>query len=110
MARSSDSVTDSHCGAGGRRHDDPTQDVQDIYNAIPVAEKSLYWIEGTDPRLQLFGVHPELPIEWFDKHITDDNRFAKARSTSSPAAARLSACRNLGRTSPASTTSTVPDY
>ncbi len=74
------------------------QDVQDIYNAIPVPEKSLYWIEGTDRRFDgynFFGVHPELPIEWFDKQITDDNRFAKARSTSSPAAARLSACRNL---------------
>ena len=49
-----------------------TQDVQDIYDAIPVAEKHLYWIEGTDRRFDgynFFGVHPEIPIEWFDKHI-----------------------------------------
>ena len=48
------------------------QDVQDIYDAIPVAEKSLYWIEGTDRRFDgynFFGLHPEIPIEWFDKHI-----------------------------------------
>ena len=45
------------------------QDVQDIYDAIPVAEKSLYWMEGTDRRFDgynFFGAHPELPIEWFD--------------------------------------------
>jgi hypothetical protein len=56
-------------------HDDTMtrpEDVQEIYDAIPVAEKSLYWIEGTDRRFDgynFFGVHPELPIEWFDKHI-----------------------------------------
>jgi hypothetical protein len=56
-------------------HDDTMtrpEDVQDIYDAIPVAEKSLYWIEGTDRRFDgynFFGVHPEIPIEWFDKHI-----------------------------------------
>jgi len=34
-------------------HDDTMtrpQDVQEIYDAIPVAEKSLYWMEGTDRR------------------------------------------------------------
>jgi hypothetical protein len=39
----------------------------------PVAEKSLYWIEGTDRRFdgyKFFGVHPELPIEWFDEHVS----------------------------------------
>ena len=57
-------------------HDDTMtrpQDVQDIYDAIPVAEKSLHWIEGTERRFDgynFFGVHPELPIEWFDKHVT----------------------------------------
>ena len=56
-------------------HDDVMtrpQDVQDIYDAIPVAEKRLYWIEGTERRFDgynFFGVHPELPIEWFDKHV-----------------------------------------
>ena len=57
-------------------HDDTMtrpQDVQDICDAIPVAEKSLYWIEGTERRFDgynFFGVHPELPIEWFDKQVT----------------------------------------
>jgi hypothetical protein len=35
-------------------------------------EKSLYWIEGTERRFDgynFFGVHPEIPIEWFDKHL-----------------------------------------
>ena len=56
-------------------HDDTMtrpQDVQDIYDAIPVADKSLHWIEGTDRRFDgynYFGVHPEVAIEWFDKHI-----------------------------------------
>nr|WP_234998187.1 hypothetical protein [Mycobacterium sp. DBP42] len=56
-------------------HDDTMtrpQDVQDIFDAIPVEEKRLYWIEGTDRRFDgynFFGVHPELPIEWFDKHV-----------------------------------------
>ena len=56
-------------------HDDTMtrpQDVQEIYDAIPVAEKSLYWMEGTDRRFDgynFFGAHRELPIEWFDKHI-----------------------------------------
>lgn len=56
-------------------HDDTMtrpQDVQDIYDAIPVTEKSLYWIEGTERRFDgynFFGVHPEIPIEWFDKHL-----------------------------------------
>ena len=55
-------------------HDDTMtrpQDVQEIYDAIPVAEKSLYWMED-DRRFdgyKFFGAHPELPIEWFDKHI-----------------------------------------
>jgi hypothetical protein len=34
---------------------------------------SLHWIEGTERRFDgynFFGVHPELPIEWFDKHVT----------------------------------------
>jgi uncharacterized protein len=45
---------------------------RDIYDAIPVTEKSLFWIEGTERRFDgynFFGVHPEIPIEWFGKHI-----------------------------------------
>jgi hypothetical protein len=48
------------------------QDVQDFYDAIPVTAKSLYWIERTERRFvgyNFFGVHPEIPIEWFDKHL-----------------------------------------
>ncbi len=48
------------------------EDVQSIYDALPVEDKELYWIEGTDRRFDgynFFGVHPELPIEWFDKHL-----------------------------------------
>jgi hypothetical protein len=48
------------------------QDVQDIYDAIPVAEKSLHWIEGTNRRFDgynYFGVHPEVATAWFDKHV-----------------------------------------
>ena len=55
-------------------HDTMTrpQDVQDIYDAIPVAEKSLHWIEGTTRRFDgynYFGVHPEVAVEWFDKYV-----------------------------------------
>lgn len=56
-------------------HDDVMtrpQDVQDIFDAIPVEEKALHWITGTDRRFDgynYFGVHPEVPIEWFDKHV-----------------------------------------
>ncbi len=56
-------------------HDDTMtrpQDVQDIYDALPVADKVLHWIEGTDRRFDgynYFGVHPEVAIDWFDKHI-----------------------------------------
>ena len=55
-------------------HDTMTrpQDVQDIYDAIPVDEKSLHWITGTDRRFDgynYFGVHPEVAVEWFDKYV-----------------------------------------
>lgn len=48
------------------------QDVQDIYDAIPVDEKSLHWIEGTTRRFDGYnylGVHPEVAVEWFDKYV-----------------------------------------
>ena len=48
-------------------HDDTMttrpQDVQDIYDAIPVDEKSSHWITGTDRRFDgynYFWVHPEV--------------------------------------------------
>ncbi|GAF44324.1 hypothetical protein RW1_012_01430 [Rhodococcus wratislaviensis NBRC 100605] len=56
-------------------HDDVMtrpEDVQSIYDRLPVEDKELYWIEGTDRRFDgynFFGVHPELPINWFDKYI-----------------------------------------
>jgi hypothetical protein len=73
-------------------HDDTMtrpQDVQEIYDAIPVAEKSLYWTEGTDRRFDgynFFGAHPELPIEWFDTS-TDVRLNANGKH---PNSARLS--------------------
>lgn len=36
------------------------------------AERSLYWIDGTERRVDggnFFGVHPAIPIEWFEKHV-----------------------------------------
>ena len=57
-------------------HDDTMtrpEDVQSIYDALPVEDKQLYWIEGTDKRFEgynFFGAHPELPIDWFDQHLS----------------------------------------
>jgi esterase/lipase len=53
-------------------HDSMTrpEDVQSIYDAIPV-EKKLHWIEGTTRRFDgynYFGEHPEVAIDWFDSH------------------------------------------
>ena len=48
------------------------EDVQSIFDALPVADKELHWIHGTDRRFDgynYFGVHPEVPIDWFDKHL-----------------------------------------
>jgi uncharacterized protein len=55
-------------------HDDSMtrpEDVQSIYDAIPVAEKKLVWIEGTTRRFDgynYFGKHPEVAIDWFNSH------------------------------------------
>ncbi|MET8811634.1 alpha/beta hydrolase [Streptomyces sp. NPDC004549] len=54
-------------------HDSMTrpEDVQSIYDAIPVEEKKLVWIEGTTRRFDgynYFGQHPEVAIEWFESH------------------------------------------
>lgn len=57
-------------------HDDTMtrpEDVQAIYDALPVADKDLHWITGTDRRFDgynYFGTHPEIPINWFNKHLT----------------------------------------
>lgn len=48
------------------------EDVQSIYDALPAEDKELHWIEGTERRFDgynYFGVHPEVPIDWFDKHL-----------------------------------------
>jgi hypothetical protein len=48
------------------------EDVQSIYDALPVEDKELHWIEGTDRRFDgynYFGVHPEVPIDWFNNHL-----------------------------------------
>jgi hypothetical protein len=47
------------------------EDVQSIYDAIPVEEKKLVWIQGTTRRFDgynYFGEHPEVPVDWFDSH------------------------------------------
>ncbi len=54
-------------------HDSMTrpEDVQSIYDAIPVEDKKLHWIEGTTRRFDgynYFGEHPEIPIDWFNSH------------------------------------------
>ncbi len=46
-------------------------DVQEIHDAIPVADKKLFWIEGTPLRhhgYTYFSEHPEQMIEWYDAH------------------------------------------
>lgn len=56
-------------------HDDSMtrpDDVQSIYDALPVKDKKLHWIEGTTRRFDgynYFGVHPEVPIDWFNSHL-----------------------------------------
>jgi uncharacterized protein len=45
------------------------EDVQSIYDAIPVEAKKLLWIEGTTRRFDgynYFGEHPEVAIDWFE--------------------------------------------
>jgi esterase/lipase len=46
-------------------------DVQAIYDAVPVEDKKLFWIEGTPWRFKgytYFSEHPELMIEWYNAH------------------------------------------
>ncbi|WP_211093253.1 MULTISPECIES: alpha/beta hydrolase family protein [Flammeovirga] len=47
------------------------EDVQSIFNALPIEEKKLYWIEGTDERFRgytYYSEHPEAMIEWYNKY------------------------------------------
>jgi uncharacterized protein len=49
------------------------EDVQSIYDAIPVEEKKLVWIRETTRRIDgynYFGKHPEVAIDWFASHST----------------------------------------
>jgi len=56
-------------------HDDfmmPPSYVQEIFDNISAQDKKLFWIEGTDLRFQgynYFGKHPQLMLEWFDRHM-----------------------------------------
>lgn len=47
------------------------EDIQTIYDVIPVEDKKLFWIEGTTQRFKGYTYHSENPeqmIEWYDKH------------------------------------------
>ena len=47
------------------------EDVQTIFDCIPVKDKKLFWIEGTPWRFHgytYFSEHPEQMIEWYNKH------------------------------------------
>jgi len=47
------------------------EDVQAVFDAIPVEDKKLFWIEGTTLRFKwytYFSEHPEAMIEWYDTH------------------------------------------
>jgi uncharacterized protein len=47
------------------------RDVQSIYDAIPVEEKKLVWIQGTTRRFDGYNYlskHPEVAIDWFAPH------------------------------------------
>jgi alpha-beta hydrolase superfamily lysophospholipase len=47
------------------------EDVQAIYDAIPVKDKKLFWIDGTTERFRgytYYSEHPEQMIDWYNKH------------------------------------------
>ncbi len=47
-------------------------DVQEIFDAIPAAEKELFWIEGTTRRWDgyaYFAKHPARILGWFDRYM-----------------------------------------
>ncbi|NRB47398.1 MAG: alpha/beta hydrolase [Saprospiraceae bacterium] len=46
------------------------EDVQAVYDAIPVSDKKLYWIEGTTQRFRgytYFSENPEQMVEWYNR-------------------------------------------
>ncbi|UDQ99463.1 alpha/beta hydrolase [Lentisphaerota bacterium WC36G] len=46
--------------------------IQEIYDALPVKDKKIYWIEDTPHRFdcyKYFSDNPELMLEWFDEHM-----------------------------------------
>ncbi|MFC0039628.1 alpha/beta hydrolase family protein [Actinomadura rayongensis] len=48
------------------------EDVQSIYDALTVDDKDLHWIRGTEQCVRgynYFGEHPDIPTNWFDKHL-----------------------------------------
>ena len=47
------------------------EDVQAVYDAIPVGDKKLYWIENTTQRFHgytYFSEHPEQMVDWYNAH------------------------------------------
>jgi len=49
------------------------EDVQQIFDNIPVQEKELFWIEGTTRRwdgYNYFPNHPKKMIDWFDRYMS----------------------------------------
>ena len=57
--------------------------MQSIHDALPVDEQELYWIQGIDQRFKgdnFFGIHPELPIEWFENHLKQSGTQHPAHS------------------------------
>ncbi|WP_459209212.1 alpha/beta hydrolase family protein [Aquimarina rhabdastrellae] len=48
------------------------QVVQDVYDALKVEDKKMFWIEDTPYRFdayKYFSDHPEMMLEWFDGHM-----------------------------------------
>jgi uncharacterized protein len=46
--------------------------IEKIYESIPVQDKKLFWIEGSDQRFQAynyFGKNPQVMLDWFDGHM-----------------------------------------
>ena len=47
-----------------------SDDVKNVYDAIPVENKKLYWIEGTDQRFKGYTYHSENPkqmVDWYNQ-------------------------------------------
>lgn len=48
-----------------------SEDVLSVYNALPIAEKDLFWIEGTTQRFHgytYFSENPERMLNWYDHY------------------------------------------